>query len=283
MGPSGRVFQNGGFVLGRRPFSASSSWNTVIGAGATYERIPWPAANGYNYGVAWNSYSPAVYIATISDPLVAVACPPGWGYHGGFFDVHMPADADGALGSDGEVLVIEGSIVHNFWQFKRITLATASAHSYGATDVVKGTGWGSKSPFRGAGIVATGSSQLAGLLVQAETDRGEISHALQISLESSLTKPGYTGEAISGDGTSTKGIAQEGERLAIPPPTPMPLGLSPLGQKVFRAYKEYGAFVVDVASGVTNLRAQANAFDKATIASLQSDLLKITPMLQRVR
>jgi hypothetical protein len=58
--------------------------------------------------------------------------------------------------------------------------------------------------------------------------------------------------------------------------------LSRLGQKVFRAYQEYGAFVVDVANGATNLRAQANGYDTATIAALQLDMLKITPMLQRI-
>jgi hypothetical protein len=146
-----------------------------------------------------------------------------------------------------------------------------------------GNGWGSKVPFLSAGIVAAGSSQLAGLLVQAETDRGDIAHALQISIESSLAKPGYTGEAISGDGKNPNGIVQEGERLGIPPRTPMPPGLSPLGQKVFRAYQEYGAFVVDVAGGVTNLRAQANAYDSATMTALRLDLLKITPMLRRVQ
>ena len=65
-------------------------------------------------------------------------------------------------------------------------------------------------------------------------------------------------------------------------PFPMPLGLSPLGQQVFRACQRYGAFVIDVAGGVTNLRAQANAYDQVTIAALQRDLPMITPMLERV-
>ncbi len=194
----------------------------------------------------------------------------------------MPPDANGAVGSDGELLVIDGDVVHNFWQFKRLNLTGATARLYGATNVIAGSGWGRASPSLGAGIVATGSSQLAGMLIQAETDRGEIEHALQIAIDMSLAKPGHIGEAISGDGPNRNGLVQEGQRLAISPTVPMPQGLSPLGQKVFRAYQRYGAFVIDVAGGVTSLRAQANAYDRATITALLRDVQIITPMLDRV-
>jgi hypothetical protein len=194
----------------------------------------------------------------------------------------MPSEADGAVGSDGELLVIDGDVVHNFWQFKRHSLTEASARSYGATNVISCSGWGRASPFLGAGIVAAGSSQLAGMLVRAETDRGEIVHALQISVDMPLAKPGHLGEAISGDGHNKNGLVQEGQRLAIPLTVPMPQELSSLGQKVFRAYQKYGAFVIDVAGGVTSLRAQANAYDDTTITALVRDVQKITPMLERV-
>jgi hypothetical protein len=270
------------FVLGQRPFSASSSWNTPISTSANFNPISWPAPTSYNYGVAWRQYSPAIYVGSPSDLLVSVTYPAGWGYSGGSLTIHMPGDADGAPGTDGELLVVDHDIVHNFWQFKRLSPTMASARSYGATNVLLGSGWGSKAPRKGAGIVATGSSQLAGLLVQAETDQGAIGHALQLCIDSALAKPGYNGEAIGGDGKNPGGLLQEGERLAIPRHKPMPSGLSPLGEKVFRAYQEYGAFVVDVAHGTTNLRAQANAYDAATISSLQADVRKITPMLERV-
>jgi len=268
------------FIIGERPFAASSSWNTPIAEGAIYQKVGWPIAA--RFGVAWSSYSPAIYAASNSDPIVSVQYPPGWGYKGGVVNVRMPPEADGAVGTDGELLAIDGDVVHNFWQFKRLNITEATARSYGATSAIAGNGWGRTSPFLGAGIVAAGSSQLAGLLVQAETDRGEIAHALQISIDMSLAKPGHIGEAISGDGRNQNGLLQEGQRLAIPPAVPMPQGLSPLGQKVFRAYQSYGAFVIDVAGGVTNLRAQANAYDRATITALRSDVSRITPMLERV-
>ncbi len=269
------------FTLGQRPFAASSSWNRPIAPDATFEKLAWPP--GALFGVAWDSYSPAIHVSSASDPVVSVEHPASWGRPAGVASIRIPVGVDGAQGTDGELLVIDGGTVHNFWQFKRLSADRATARSYAAADIVTGDGWGRTSPFLGAGIVAAGSSQLAGLLVQAETDRGEITHALQIAIDAALARPGRTGEAINGDGRNPEGLVQEGERLAIPATMPMPPGLSPLGRKVFRAYRTYGAFVIDVAGGITNLRAQANAYDEATITALQQDLTRISPLLQRVR
>ncbi len=270
------------FSLGTAPFSPTSSWNTAIGTGATYTRLNWPGSTGFNYGVNWDTYAPAVYVASASDPLVQVSYPPGWGYPGGTIGVHMPAGVTGAAGTDGEILVVDGDFVYNFWQFNRTSATTGTASAFGETNIVSGTGWGSKSPFLSAGVTASGASELAGLLVKAETDQGQINHALQLVVDSELAKSGFTGDAISGDGGSTTGIVQEGAHLGIPPGTPMPAGLSALGQEVFRAMQQYGAFVVDVAGGTTQLRAQANAYDDATISALQHDMGSITPLLQQV-
>ncbi len=270
------------FVLGQVPFAATSSWNTPIPSGATYTALGWPAYTGYNYGVSWDSYAPAVFVGGPNDPVVAVTYPAGWGYPGGTLQIHMPLAANGAAGTDGELVVIAGNVVHNFWQFQRTSSTTATASSYGAANALTGTGWGTSSPFLGAGITASGASEFAGLVVQAETDQGEIGHALQIAADYAITRPGFTGQAISGDGGAANGLFQEGAHLGIPPNTTMPAGLSPLGQKVFRAYVKYGAFVIDVAGGTSNLRAQSNAYNAATITALNHDLGKITPLLRAV-
>ena len=271
------------FALGEVPFALTSSWNTPVPANAVYTALNWPAPTGYNYTVAWDSYSPAVYLSSPSDPLVQVTHRAGWGYPEGVLRIRIPAAATGAAGTDGELVVIDGDTVHSFWQFNRTSPKTATAQSYGAANVLTGNGWGSKSPFFGAGTTAAGSSMMAGLLIQAETDAGQINHALQLSTNSLLTKPGYTGEAISGDGKNSSGLFQEGARLAIPPGTAMPSAISPLGQKVFRAYQKYGAYVIHVAHGTSHLRAQSNAYDKATIAALRRDMNTLTPLLQMVR
>jgi hypothetical protein len=194
----------------------------------------------------------------------------------------MPAAANGAAGTDGELIVIDGDVAYNFWQFKRTGNTTGTAVSFGAENVVTGDGWGSKSPFLGAGITAVGASQLGGLIVKDETNDGDIDHALQLAVDRNLVRSGAVGQALSSDGSSASGIVQEGQLLAIPPGTPMPAGLTPLGQQVFKAMQTYGAYVVDVAGGTTNVRAQANAFDSATIAALAKDMHQITPLLHGV-
>jgi hypothetical protein len=268
--------------LATPPFSASSSWNTLIPANSSFTKLNWPGSTGYNYSVAWDSYSPAVYVASPSDPVVQVSHPAGWGYPAGTVSVHMPAAANGAAGTDGELIVIDGNVAYNFWQFNRTGTTTATASSYGAENVVTGSGWGTQSPFLSAGTTAVGASELGGLLVKADTDSGSIDHALQLVVDSTLVMPGFTGSAIAGDGSSSSGIVKEGELLAIPPGTPMPSGLSTLGQEVFTAMQKYGAYVVDVAGGVTNIRAQANAYDAATITALWHDMGSITPLLEAV-
>lgn len=272
------------FTLGQTPFAATSSWNTPIPTtGMTYTTLAWPTSTGYNYSVSWDSYSAAIFVASPTDPLVAVTYPAGWGYPGGTIYVHMPAAADGAPGTDGELLIIDGTKVHNFWIFDRTSLTTATASSYGRTDLIAGTGWGSPWPFFGAGITAAGSSQMAGILIQAETDAGEIHHALNIRADSTLVAPGAVGEAISSDGGTTGGMLQEGQRYAIPYSTTMPSGLSPLGQKVFRAFQNYGAFVTDVSTGTTTIGAQQNAYDDTTMTDLWHDCGSIIPLLKKVQ
>lgn len=278
------VSSGSSFALGQVPFAATSSWNTPIPTtGMTYTSVAWPTSTGYNYSVSWDSYSAAIYVASPTDPLVAVTYPAGWGYPGGTVYVRMPLAADGAPGTDGELLVIDGMKVHNFWIFSRTSSTTATASSYGRTDLFAGTGWGSPSPFFGAGITAAGSSQLAGILVQAETDAGEINHALNIRGDSTLVAPGAVGEAIASDGSTVGGPLKEGQRYAIPYGTTMPSGLSPLGQKVFRAFQNYGAFVTDVATGVTTIGAQQNAYDDATMTDLWHDCGAIIPLLKKVQ
>lgn len=270
------------FDLATTPFAPTSNWNTPIGADAAYSKLNWPASTGYNYAVNWDSYSPSVYVASSTDPLVQVTVPAGWGYPAGTVSVHMPADANRAAGTDGELLVIDGNTVYNFWEFNRNSTTTATADAYGQSNVATGSGWGSTSPFLSAGTTAAGSSELGGLLVQAETDTGHINHALQLVVDSNLVKSGFTGPAIAGDGGSGSGIVQEGDHLAISPDTPMPTGLSTLGQEVFHALQQYGAYVVDVAGGTTVLRAQANGYEQSTIQALWHDMGSLTPLLGEV-
>ena len=82
------------FVIGQRPFAASSSWNTPIAEDAVYQAVGWPA--DAHFDVAWSSYSPAIYVASSSDPVVSVRRRAGWGYPAGVVKLRMPRNAKGA-------------------------------------------------------------------------------------------------------------------------------------------------------------------------------------------
>jgi hypothetical protein len=74
------------------PFTAASPWNTQIAASPTYTSISWPADTGFNYGTGWDNFSPGVYIASATDPLVNVTYPAGsWGNPGPLVQVRIPA------------------------------------------------------------------------------------------------------------------------------------------------------------------------------------------------
>ncbi|WP_212338473.1 hypothetical protein [Bradyrhizobium liaoningense] len=266
------------FNLSSTPFSSTSAWNQLVPTGATYTSLNWPTATGWNYDVGWGNVP--VYVASSSDPVVQVSVPASWGWPGGTVSLHVPAGGTGGIGTDGPVVIVDGDIAYNFWRFNRTSTTTATAVSYAEANVVTGTGWGT--PGLGAGITAAGSSELGGLLVQAQTDTGTINHALQLAVEGSLLKSGYVSPAISTDGSSSSGIMQEGQLLAIAPGTPMPSGLSTLGQEVFRALQQYGAYVIDDGGTQTAIRTQANAYDSATMNALRLDMNLMLPMLKAV-
>lgn len=267
------------FALGQVPFSASSPWNTPVPTTAQYTVVN--LSSGYPW-VAWDSYGDAVYFSLPSDPLVAVQTPGSWGYPAGVIQVHVPAGVTGANGTDGSVIIIDGTTVYNFWQFNRTSNTTATVAANGQSDVLTGTGWGTASPFLGAGITAAGSSQLGGLIVQAETDKGEIQHALSLALDGALLLPNPVAPAIASDGGSATGVVHEGGKLAIPRSVAMPTGLSPLGQKVFRAMQNYGCFAIDTAPGTLAIAMQSNAYDQATLNALRVDMSALAPLLQLV-
>src|SRR6476620_9099123 len=98
------------------PFAASSSWNTLLPSDSSFTKLKWPGSTGYNYSVAHDSYSPAAYVASASDPIVQVSHPASWGYPAGTVSIHIPAGADGAAGTDGEIVIIDGDVAYNFWQ-----------------------------------------------------------------------------------------------------------------------------------------------------------------------
>jgi hypothetical protein len=221
-------------------YAASSSWNTKLKS-PTFADVA-----GLHQGGWWinaGAYGVPVVHTDSSSPVVTVNAPGSWGWPATKLSFHLPASAAGATGTDGSIVIIDGGTSYDFWQFNR-NGNTANPAAWAKADLVNGSGWGQASPFLAAGIHATGSALLAGLIVPGELKTG-INHALAVAVRRDLAG-GPTGEAINSDGSN--GPIKEGARLAIPATTPVTVTSTP-GKMVWRAMVDYGAFVIDVADG----------------------------------
>jgi len=174
----------------------------------------------------------------------------------------------GAVGTDGSIVIVSGTTTFDFWQFNRTSTTTATASAWAQNDIVTGTGWGSISPFKAAGIHASGSSGLAGEIYGNELTEG-IAHALSFG---STPAAGLDGPArppaISGDGP------MEGLRVGIAPGTPKPASLSVQGGHVWDALATYGAWLVDRVGGSCPIifNSDPNSVPQADVNAMAADL-----------
>ena len=97
------------------------------------------------------------------------------------------------------------------------------------------------------GMSATGISYLATTVTEADVAGGSIDHAIALDL---VRCNYHTLPAVRGDCGSDPGEPPEGTWFRMPPNTPMPAGLTPLAQMVFRTLQTYGAVVTDRAGAV---------------------------------
>jgi hypothetical protein len=265
-----------------RPFSSTSPWNTPIPTDAAWRDEP-----ALRAGHSWvndEQYSIPLVRSAPTDPLVSVSVPSSWGWPGGVTQVHVPADVTGASGSDGSLTVVDGGAVFDFWQFQRTDAGHAHAAAWAAT-WLSGSGVGARSPFLGAGIRAAGTSGFGGLITNDDmTGPGDFRHALAVSLLGTELNGSFVAPAINGE--SGSGSIPMGARLGIPRSTPMPSGLSPIGQRTWNTLVRYGALAVDRHDGSAPVvfYADPRSVSPATIAPLRSgDLDLIMPAVRVVQ
>ena len=265
-----------------RPFADSSPWNTPIPDG-----VRWRDEPALRAGRSWvndESFSIPVVHSAPSDPLVAVNVPASWGWPGGVMRVHIPDGVTGANGGDGTLTVVDGGIAFDFWQFQRTSPTTGSAAAWAAA-WLDGSGVGRPSPFLGAGVRAAGTSGYGGLIASDDLNGpGDFRHTLAISLLSSELNGTQVSPAIAGGGGT--GSIPMGARLGIPRGTPMPVGLSPIGQRMWNTLVTYGAIVVDRHGGSAPavFYADPRSVPPERVAPLRSsDLDRIMPAVRVVQ
>ena len=188
-----------------------------------------------------------VYTVPPGQPDVAVSVSPGCN---NFIpdtgnEIPIPPNVD-LNGSSDNPLVIWQPSTHTDWELWQVSVQSATSYS---------ACWGGKlntatsdGVFRYPyGLSATGISYLAVTITEADVASGSIDHAVAIDLprcDSSVYPADRT------DCSYDAGQPGEGQWFRFAPGTPMPTGLTPFAQMVFRAIETYGAVVTDQAAGV---------------------------------
>jgi hypothetical protein len=276
----------------RKPFSPTSPWNTPISPGARF-RATATFAGDPGWMTSEKNSNP-IYLAKPTDPILTfnVVRP----NITRVFQVRGPADLTPAVSKDLNLTIVDIGTNH-VWDFFRVTRTgptTFRAEAFGDADL-DGTGFGYFPAGGGArvraGVKASGASWLGGIVTAENLTSGGIDHALAIHVGNDDLYPAFVPPAVEfdNDGSTTyRGTLPMGTRLGIPPGTPQPPGLSPIGLMLFDALSIYGGYVVDRNAGF-NLVADARTVPESVLAPVRqhwrpggSDLSKIVPLLHIV-
>jgi hypothetical protein len=254
-------------------FAPTSFWYTAIPANAPLH------ANSANfvgeflrqkkayYGTVnlnTSAYASPVYIAQADTPATAVAfnnCQKKTFAETGLIaqwtNVPIPAVAAPADGSDAEMTIYQPSTdtLWEFWVSKKADGAWSACWGGKMNNVSANDGtW--PLPY---GTTATGLPFLGGQITAEELARGEIRHAIGISLVDAEHFSTFSWPARRSDGYNPAKIANripEGLRLRLDPAINVDaLSMTPVGRIIAKAAQKYG-FVVWDKAGALSLRLQ---------------------------
>jgi hypothetical protein len=188
-----------------------------------------------------------LYVVPQGEPTVAVSVTPGCNNFIPDTGSRIPIPASAELnGSSDNPLVIWQPSTHTDWELWSVSRQSATSYSAcwgGKLDTETSDGV-FRYPY---GLSATGISYLATTISEADIASGSIDHAVSLTLPSCNS---YVYPADRTDCGYDPGQPGEGQWFRFAPGTPMPAGLTPFAQMVFRAIQTYGAVVTDQASGV---------------------------------
>jgi hypothetical protein len=201
----------------------------------------------------------------------------------------IPAKAQPADGTDRHlhVLDLDGTTLHETWDFRRTGATGAAVGKYAEVDLC-GTGlstepWDPVDDSNG-GSRAYGGSGVAGLIRTWELDAGVIRHAVALALTNDQLKQGYVWPASSEDSTAAlyAGSIPMGSLVVIPRDVDLDgLGLSRGGKILARALQDYGAYVVDRSDAVS-FSAEPGAESHRRLAQMRRDLFTLRAELRVV-
>lgn len=199
-----------------------------------------------SYGEVGVNFNRPVYEASASTPDVTMSVASGCNSFTANTGTEVPIPAGAAAGdSSDEILTVYQPSSNTEWEF---WLAQKTSTGWEAC-------WGGKLDMAtsdgvfpgGYGETATGIANLATEITQADIASGSIDHAIAIQVQDCNN---YVAPADRTDCSTNDGDPAEGQYFRFAPGTPMPAGLTPFGQMVFKAGLTYGFVVVDQGGGV---------------------------------
>jgi hypothetical protein len=236
------------------PFASNAPWNMPRGDGATFDPrpvVPGPFnINATAYGV----------------------CVGGAGYA-----LSTNCSGEGHY----SIYRADGGTVDEYYGYNPATGGSANHMVTNVRGNGVGVGWD----------VATQMSQLGGLIRSWDLQQGVIRHALQFIAAPTVLNNQVVWPALSADsyisGNPNTGFVPYGGLLAIPSDAPMPAGMSAAGQMIWKALRNYGAYINDSqgvpGSGTQNfssIRVESNA--AGLVAPAQADMARIGAQLRWV-
>jgi hypothetical protein len=232
------------------PFDTNSPWNTPLGDGASFDTRP-VVPGPFNVSAA-NGYG-----VSVGGAGYALVDQPRGEFH---YSIYRP----------------DGVTVDEYYRYGHAEQNQMVTDARG--DGV-GVGWDT----------ATQLSQLGGLIRVSDLRQGVIPHALQLIMSAQILSSDAVWPAKSVDGyaASNTGFVPYGALIGIPKDAVMPDGLSPVGEMIWTALRDYGGYVADAQGAVgtptesfTSVRAEA-ATDPM-VAAIQPDLRKIGAQMRWV-
>ncbi len=256
-----------------RFFSPTSIWNRPLSSNGPLDPhsaqyvaafdalIAGEEQTGHGPWINTSSYSVPIYTVPADQPTVRVTLTrplPEPALQRAFAAVPLPPTAQPATGTDGLLVVWQPSS-DRLWEFWRLvqgpggwsaTWGGAIQHVSRASGVYGSHAWPGAQPWWGAS--ASSLSLVGGLITLEDLQRGEINHALTMSIPN-VRADLFAAPARRTDGKSTEPLAlPEGAHLRLNPSLNLEaLHLPRLTLMMARAAQRYGIYVRDGARNVT--------------------------------
>ena len=283
-------------VLSINPYAAQNVWYRPLPASTPLDPnsknivadIPAQIQRAYgNASLNTQSYSPAFYIAQPTDPKVSFGfynCQnKNWidsGLLAQLMNVPMPANANPASGSDGEMAIydVANKTQYEIWNAKRVNNKWYGCWGGKMSDMNTNIGVHTR-PY---GTTATGLPFLGSTITIDELTKGKIPHALAYALVE-MRPYGQSWPANRNDGWSSGRTAEvnipwEGQRLRLDPAVNVDaLPMNPIGKMIARAIQTYGMVGRDKAGSVTFYAENAEPYISATGVNPYTKILNGSP------